>query len=117
MNVDLSALVAQVHDRGHVLYRQRPVEPVPPVGGAGTELKAMLATIGIQPKLNCKCNARAKEMDDRGLAWCEQHIEMIVDWLAEEAQRRPLLGKLFSRVLARQAVQMAIRRAREKGSL
>jgi hypothetical protein len=84
-----------------------------PEGGPGTELRKLLHSIGIQPKgKDCSCNAHALEMDRRGPAWCEQHMETIIDWLAEEAQKRPLVGMLFSRTAARQMVRLAISRAR-----
>jgi len=58
-----------------------------PVGyGPGTELKKMLATIGITAEPGCKCNARAAEMDRMEKAfpgWCEANIDLIVGWLRE----------------------------------
>lgn len=89
--------------------------PPPPDGGPGTELRKLLKTLGIQPRgKDCQCNAHALEMDRRGPQWCEAHLETIVDWLAEEAKKRPLLGVLFSRTAARQMVRLAIQRARAK---
>ena len=83
--------------------------PLSPTGGAGTELKRLLALIGIRPEGNCACNARAAEMDSRGPDWCASNLDRIVGWLHEEADRRKLL---FSHSAARQLVKLAIRRAR-----
>ena len=90
-----------------------PLPTAQPDGGPGTELRKLLKTLGIQPRgADCQCNAHALEMDRRGPQWCEAHLETIVDWLAEEAKKRPILGMLFSRTAARQMVRLAIERAR-----
>ena len=82
-------------------------------GGAGTELRKMLGSIGIHPRgEKCKCNEHAREMDRYGPDWCEANIETILDWLEGEAKSRPLVGFLFSRYLARKVVIEAIARAR-----
>lgn len=52
--------------------------------GPGTELKKMFADLGIVSSLTCNCNARAREMDQMGIEWCEEHIDKIVGWLKEE---------------------------------
>jgi hypothetical protein len=86
-----------------------------PEGGPGTELRRLLHTIGIQPKgKDCQCNAHALEMDRKGVEWCRENLESIIDWLEVEAKKRPLLGILFSRLAARQMVTLAISRARKK---
>jgi len=86
-------------------------------GGPGTELKKLFVTLGIRPSANCKCNARAREMDQRGCEWCEQNIELIVDWLEEAAkQLGGWQGILFTRFAARAAVRIAIKRAKERAS-
>ncbi|MBX7211530.1 MAG: hypothetical protein K1X78_24705 [Verrucomicrobiaceae bacterium] len=92
-------------------------QPVPvthsSIGGAGTELRKMLGSIGIHPRgEKCKCNEHAREMDRYGPDWCEANIETILDWLEGEAKSRPLVGFLFSRYLARKVVIEAIARAR-----
>lgn len=66
--------------------------------GPGTELRALLATIGIHPMgENCRCNEHAREMDRRGPDWCLANLDTLIDWLEAEAKTRPLLG-VFSRV-------------------
>ena len=59
-----------------------------PDAGPGTELKRLLAAVGLRVDGSCSCNRRAREMDRRGVAWCRANLETIVDWLREEAQRR-----------------------------
>lgn len=80
-------------------------------GGPGTELKKLLAKIGLKETPGCKCKSRAAEMDRRGPDWCEAHVETIVAWMAEEAARRRLpfihsLGVILTR--------LAIRRFRQR---
>jgi hypothetical protein len=56
--------------------------------GVGTELKRLLARVGIVATATCSCNQRALEMDRLGPVWCRQHANEILDWLGEEAARR-----------------------------
>ena len=84
------------------------VRPLP-----GTEMKALLAKIGIVAKPTCSCNKRAKIMDEKGCDWCEEHIEEIDGWLAEEAKKRKLPYLSFA---GRALIHLAIRRARKKGN-
>ena len=82
-------------------------------GGPGTELKKLFASLGIRPNSNCKCNALAHEIDQHGIAWCEATVETIVDWLEEAAKALGgWQGILFTRVAARAAVWLAIRKAK-----
>jgi hypothetical protein len=86
-----------------------------PVGyGPGTELKKMLATIGITAEPGCKCNARAAEMDRMEKAfpgWCEANIDLIVGWLREEATKRNLpFVDAAGTVIVRRAIGNARRR-------
>jgi hypothetical protein len=82
--------------------------------GPGTFLRRALGSIGIQPRgEKCKCNERAKLMDERGADWCEANAEEIIDWLEEEAKNRPLVGRLFNRTAAGFLVSRCIRQARE----
>jgi hypothetical protein len=87
-----------------------------PVGyGPGTELKKMLATIGIKAEPGCKCNARAAEMDRMEKAfpgWCEANIDVIAGWLREEATKR---GLPFIDAAGTVIVRRAISNARRRG--
>lgn len=57
-----------------------------PIGyGPGTELKAILASIGINPSVHCSCNARMRQMDEWGIEGCEEHFDTIIGWLEEKA--------------------------------
>lgn len=83
-----------------------------PASGPGTELKRLLARIGITATPNCSCNARARAMDaneDREPGWCEAHLDEIVGWLREEAGQR---GLPFIDAAGRLLVRRAIRNAR-----
>jgi hypothetical protein len=80
--------------------------------GPGTELKKLLAKIGITATPNCSCNAKAQIMDANGVEWCEQHIDEIVGWLREEATKRKLP---FVDMAGRLLVKRAIANARQIG--
>lgn len=83
------------------------------LSGPGTELKALLKTIGITATPGCACNQRAAAMNERGCDWCEQNIDQIDSWLAEEAKKRKLP---YLSLAGKALIRMAIRRARRKGN-
>ena len=85
--------------------------------GVGTELKKLLATIGIKASPTCSCQRRASYLDDVGVAWCEENIETIVDWLSQEAAKRRLpFFRTAGRLLVRRAIMLA-RRSKKDVSL
>ena len=80
--------------------------------GPGTELKALLAKVGIHATPTCKCNKMARQMD----AWGQEsldHIEEIVDVMEETARKRKLP---FLRTAGRILVRQACRIAKKKGN-
>jgi hypothetical protein len=79
--------------------------------GPGTELKALLAKVGIVPTPSCKCNERAAIMDQNGSEWTEQNIDRVVGWLKEESDKRNLP---FVPIAAKLLVKRAIHNARKK---
>lgn len=82
-------------------------------GGPGTEMKALLAKIGIVSSPTCSCNKRAKVMDEKGCDWCAENIDEIDRWLAEEAKKRKLP---YLSLAGKALIHLAIRRARKKGN-
>jgi hypothetical protein len=82
--------------------------PATPANGPGTELKKLLARVGITATPDCSCNARAAEMDRQGVEWCEANLDTIVGWLREQAEARglPFLD-IAGRLLVRRAIQNA----------
>ena len=101
-------------DVDHPMYpRKRGDEQAPKpmeIGdGVGTELKNMLAKIGFTTTPGCKCARHAREMNIRGIKWCEENIPTIVSWLEEEAHRR---GAPFLRSAGAVLVRIAIRAAK-----
>jgi len=44
--------------------------------------------MGEEPKLSCGCRVRIAQMNAWGPDGCREHLEEIVGWLLEEAQRR-----------------------------
>lgn len=79
--------------------------------GPGTELKKFLHRLGIRPTAGCKCNRRALIMDQNGPDWCEENMEKILGWLAEESKRR---GFPFVKIAAKALVKRAIRNSRKR---
>jgi hypothetical protein len=89
-----------------------PQTVAPPTHGPGTELKKLLAKVGITASPDCACNARAAEMDRQGVEWCEANTDSIVGWLREQATARglPFLD-IAGRLLVRRAIANARRNA------
>jgi hypothetical protein len=106
----VQGLLGDTPGRGLIQVRVVEQLPPPPNAGPGTELKRLLARVGITPKPGCKCVARAIEMDIRGPEWCEQNIGIITGWLREEAERR---GLPFIDAAGRMLVRRAIATARK----
>lgn len=114
---------AMVHHNGVVRYgnsieelRNTQNRGSVPTSGPGTELKKLLARIGIKATPNCSCNAKARRMDleeSQRPGWCEEHVDEIVGWLREEAGKRKLP---FLDALGRVLVRRAIRNARKEES-
>ena len=78
--------------------------------GTGTNLRKLLHRFFLTARASCKCGKRANEMDQKGPDWCEKNIELIVDWLQEEAEKRKLP---FMRLAGKALVKLAIRKARK----
>ncbi len=84
-------------------------------GGAGTELKNLIAKFGLKPGLNCKCGQHIREMDQAGPDWCEQNIDTINGWLREEAERAHLpFTQIGATLLIRRAISNARKKQKEK---
>lgn len=93
-------------DADYVALREQfpPLRP-----GPGTTLKALLKRIGIVAQPGCACERRAHRMDKMGCDWCEANVDLICDWLQEEATKRKLP---FVRTAGKLLVRLAIRSAR-----
>ena len=77
--------------------------------GPGTELKSLLARVGIVATPDCACNARAAEMDRQGCEWVEANMSTVLGWLREQAEAR---GLPFLEIAAKMLIRRAIRNAR-----
>jgi hypothetical protein len=97
--------------QGFVPPKTAAQKPAAPPHGPGTELKALLATIGIVASPTCKCNAMARRMDQWGPDESLAHMEEIVDVMEETAKARKLP---FLRAGARQMVRLACWKARRQ---
>jgi len=93
-------------DVSHPKYPKEPRR-----GGPGSQLKGLLARIGIVASPACSCSKRARIMDEKGCDWCEQNIDTIDGWLAEEAKKRKLP---YLSMAGKALIRLAIRRARKK---
>lgn len=80
--------------------------------GPGTELKKILTRFGIRPGKNCKCERRARKMDQQGPKWCRENIDTIIGWLKEEANKRKLP---FVNRLGKYLVNKAIKNSLKSG--
>lgn len=79
-----------------------------PASGVGTALKGLLNKIGIKATPNCSCNKRAKIMDQNGIEWCENNIDIILGWLKEEAVKRKLpFLEIGAKILIKKAISDA----------
>ncbi len=78
--------------------------------GVGTELKKILSWFNINSSPTCSCNARAKQMNENGIHWCENNKDLIISWLKEEAIKRNML---FSVYIAKKILNLAIQRAKK----
>jgi hypothetical protein len=99
-------------DETHPAYPRQARPKVIPPPGPGTELKALLATIGIVATPTCSCNKMAKKMDEWGQESLN-HIEEIVDVMEETAKKRKLP---FLRAAGRTLVRIACWKAKRKGN-
>lgn len=103
-----------VSNQGGVELESQLQAPPPPSHGPGTELKALLAgwPFRIVASPDCKCNARARYMDEKGCDWCESPEGMaeILAFLREAAEER---GLPFLHAAARLLVRRAIANARK----
>lgn len=77
----------------------------------GTALKSLLASFGLTAGPDCKCNQRARYLDEMGCDWAEANANQIVGWLRESAAER---GLPFLDVAGRVLVRRAIANARRK---
>ena len=94
----------------HTKPTPEPPPPESPPPGAGTALKGLLKLIGITSTPTCKCNARARTMDEKGLLWVRDNEELIAGgkgWLAEEAGKRSLP---YSEFAGKKLLKLAIYR-------
>ena len=78
------------------------------LGGPGTQLRALLGSIGFRPCDTCKAYART--MDQHGPDWCLENQEVILDWLQYNAKKRKVP---FFRVVGRGLLLQAIKQSRK----
>lgn len=81
--------------------------------GPGAELRAILESFGIKASGDCKCNTRARymnQMESEHPGWCAANIEEILGWLREAAAER---GLPFIDAVGRFLINRAIKNARK----
>lgn len=67
-----------------------------PASGPGTELKKLLDLMGLYAKASCGCSDRAVKMNQKGIAWCRENKQEIVDWLTGESKKASWGEKLVA---------------------
>ena len=84
--------------------------------GVGTELRKLLPGWIISGKKSCGCESAAAKLDRYGVAWCEQNIDQIVQYLADQSEHLipafrvvPASGR---QAIAKRIVQKAIKNAK-----
>lgn len=105
---DGSPLKMSAADRAWHLRRMRGELPTPPPSpppapvapGVGTELKELLASLGVTDTAGCSCTSRAAEMDRHGPAWCRANRGTIAGWLRDEAKARSWAERIAAGVRA-----------------
>ena len=91
-----------------ILGRQEPDKPAQPVAlpqgmampffpqiGPGTELKAMLDSIGVHSKPGCDCEGKSREMNRLGVAGCRAQFWTLVGWMKDGQDRWEWTEKLM----------------------
>jgi hypothetical protein len=83
-----------------------PCTPAP--RGVGAEMTDLLSRFWIRHSPDCACAERAARLDEMGPDWARENIDLVLEWMREEAARR---GLPFVELAARWVVNEAIRRA------
>jgi hypothetical protein len=98
-------------DTSHPSY---PHDREPQPCKAGTALKSLLGRVGITSTPDCSCDAKAAHMDMMGCPWVRENLDMVVEWLEEEAIKR---GLPFCRMAGKALVRLAVRLAETKANV
>lgn len=81
---------------------RQPKQSSPPIpqAGPGTELKELLASIGLTPQ-GCRCESRVQQMNKWGIEGCRNptNRDYIVNWLRTEEKKRGWAEKLKAGLL------------------
>jgi hypothetical protein len=70
--------------------------PQVPAEGPGTELKKILASLGVNPSPSCDCNGKAAQMNIWGVKFCRANLETIVGWMKDGAPRWKWTDKVWA---------------------
>lgn len=72
----------------------------------GTALERRLKKWGFKENGECKCTHYKVRMNNKGVQWCNNHMDLIIRWLERSAHQRKLP---FSKIVARHFITQAIR--------
>jgi hypothetical protein len=89
-------LAAEEARQAAELAQRRPT----PTEGPGTELTAILASLGITAAVGCDCKEKAAQMNRWGVDGCRKHFWEIVGWLKDGQGRWGWTDYLRAAVLA-----------------
>ena len=73
-------------DDTYVMKPTREPVPPPPVDGPGLETKLIFESLGLAPKKQCQCDAKAAWMNRWGVDGCKKRRAGIVSWLRDSQQ-------------------------------
>jgi len=92
--------------------------------GVGTAVKELIGYFGLHPTTGCSCERAAADWDKRGVEWCEQNRELLVETLVNNAAIHPTLASTMKLVptrvqkfTARLIVNRAIRAVKKINSV
>jgi len=91
--------------------------------GVGTAVKELIGYFGLQPVSGCSCEKAAAEWDAKGVEWCEQNKEVLINTLVSNAAKHPVLASTMKviplavqRLTAKMLVSRAIRAVKKINS-
>lgn len=91
-------------------------KPPAPKAGPGTELKKLLAELGLTGAQGCGCNSKAAQMNRWGVEGCRERAEQIADWL-REARGKATWGETIRAAVAVVSRGLAVDPLDVEGSL
>jgi len=74
--------------------------PAPPQNGPGTQLKMLLADLGIRNFSGCSCKSKSAQMNRWGVEGCREHFNEICEWIDEARKNVNWSTKIIAAITA-----------------